>query len=166
MFTDRQTHTLTHTHIHTHTHRHTHTHTHTNTHTQTNCNENITPPRFCGGVTNSVMSGSTDEWVIEQMYPSLVVSHKLRGFVWSSWNLAHFICGSVLEKTQQMIWCITNASDFSYASNFVPLKLWDSISRVSCIHIWDKTFRSETCMWKFNFFFYIQFGNWAIQIII
>ena len=27
------------------------THTHTHTHRQTNCNENITPPRFCGGVT-------------------------------------------------------------------------------------------------------------------
>ena len=27
-----------------------HTHTHTHTDTQTNCSENITPPRFRGGV--------------------------------------------------------------------------------------------------------------------
>ena len=33
---------------------HTHTHTHTQTDTQTNCSENVTPPRFRGGVTMSV----------------------------------------------------------------------------------------------------------------
>ena len=26
-------------------------HAHTNTHTETNCNENLTPPRFHGGIT-------------------------------------------------------------------------------------------------------------------
>ena len=31
---------------------HTHTHTHTQTDTQTNCSENITAPRFRGGVMN------------------------------------------------------------------------------------------------------------------
>ena len=44
------THSLTHTHTHTHTHIHTHTHTHSQTDRQTNCSENITYPRFRGGV--------------------------------------------------------------------------------------------------------------------
>ena len=30
------------------------TQTHTHTHTQTNCSENITPPRFRGGVKNEI----------------------------------------------------------------------------------------------------------------
>ena len=37
---------------HRHTDTHTHTHTHTHTDTQTNWSENITPPRFRGGVKN------------------------------------------------------------------------------------------------------------------
>ena len=41
-----------HTHIHKHTTTYTNIHTHTQTHTQTNSSENITPPRFCGGVIN------------------------------------------------------------------------------------------------------------------
>ena len=32
-----------------------HTDTHTHTHRQTNCNENITPPRFRGGVIKKVL---------------------------------------------------------------------------------------------------------------
>ena len=37
---------------------HTDRHTHTHTDTQTNCNENITPPRFRGGVINTYTSCS------------------------------------------------------------------------------------------------------------
>ena len=44
------------------THRHTHTHTHRHTDTQTNCNENITPPRFRGGVKNLGLCMTSSRW--------------------------------------------------------------------------------------------------------
>ena len=44
-----------HTHRQKDTHRgtDTQTDTHTDTHTETNCSENITPPRYLGGVTKT-----------------------------------------------------------------------------------------------------------------
>ena len=47
------------------THRHTDTHTHTHTDTQTNWSENITPPRFRGGVKNCTYPFRTRCWELD-----------------------------------------------------------------------------------------------------
>ena len=58
---------------------HTHTHTHRHTDTQTNCNENITPPRFRGGVKNTeiIHKKCRQRMVMLYQLRSLMVSSKI-----------------------------------------------------------------------------------------
>ena len=89
--THRLTDSYTHTHAHTqtHTHTNTHTHTHTQTDTQTNCCENITPPRFLGGVMTSegflrsVMNKCLNEWMCFLYFPMNVALEVTNMFILS-----------------------------------------------------------------------------------